>query len=154
MHSTTANTDIKVLDLAAEDVLVCVDTFMASYNTLPWNYSWEKEDAVKYLMEYAGAPTYRGFILREGDAVAAALLGHTKTWWTGNQFMVDELFVSAASQGKGYGKALLAAAERFAQAANIERITLMTNKFMPALQFYNKNDFNKVDQYVFMFKQL
>ena len=68
--------------------------------------------------------------------------------------MIDELFIAADQQGKGYGKLLLCNLEKYAKQNAIDVICLMTNKFMPALQFYNKVDFNKVDQYVFMFKQL
>ena len=127
---------------------------MASYNQMPWNYNWKLQDALTYLHEYADCPQFRGFVIYDAGEVAGALLGHTKTWWTNNQFMIDELFISPAHQGKGYGKLLLQRAEAYAKELSMGRLILMTNKFMPALQFYNKNDFNKVDQYVFMFKQL
>jgi len=90
----------------------------------------------------------------EEDHISGALFGHTKTWWTNSQFMIDELFIAPEKQGKGYGRLLLGQTEQFARKYSIERLILMTNKFMPALRFYDKNDFNKVDQYIFMFKQL
>ena len=58
--------------------------------------------------------------------------------------MIDELFIDSGMQGKGYGKLLLKKAEEYARQYNLERLILMTNKFMPALEFYNRNDFNKV----------
>jgi N-acetylglutamate synthase-like GNAT family acetyltransferase len=146
---------MKICDITPNDIEKCAPTFMASYNQLPWNYDWKLEDAVKYLNEYVAAANFKGFMICEDNGeVSGALLGHSKTWWTNNQFMIDELFISPTMQGKGYGKILLQHAEQFAKQSSIERLTLMTNKFMPALDFYNKNDFSKVDQYVFMFKEL
>jgi aminoglycoside 6'-N-acetyltransferase I len=140
--------------ITKNDVPKCAEAFTAAYNQFPWNYNWKLPDAIKYLNEYVESPQFRGFIVYDEQQVAGALFGHTKTWWTNNQFMIDELFISPDKQGKGYGKILLSHAEQYAKKDSIELITLMTNKFMPALQFYDKNDFNKVDQYVFMFKQL
>jgi aminoglycoside 6'-N-acetyltransferase I len=145
---------MEILEITKSDIPRCAETFLASYNQLPWNYNWKLPDAIKYLDEYMGAPQFKGFMVCDNDQVSGALLGHTKTWWTNNQFMIDELFIDPGMQGKGYGKLLLKQAEQYAKDSSLERLILMTNKFMPALQFYNKNDFNKVDQYVFMFKQL
>ncbi len=145
---------MEILSIQQNDIPECAEAFMAAYNSMPWNYKWQLPDAVKYLAEYAGAPHFHGYMLIENGVAAGALLGHTKTWWTGSQFMIDELFVNPAMQGKGYGKLLLQQAGQYANEQGITLLTLMTNKFMPAMQFYDKNDFNKVEQYVFMFRHL
>jgi aminoglycoside 6'-N-acetyltransferase I len=145
---------MEIRQITKNDVPLCAETFVDSYNQMPWNYGWKKDDAIKYLQEYVECPQFAGFMIFEDGHVPGALFGHTKTWWTNNQFMIDELFISPGKQGKGYGKTLLRETEKYAKEFSIERLILMTNKFMPALQFYNKNEFSKVDQYVFMFKQL
>jgi aminoglycoside 6'-N-acetyltransferase I len=145
---------MEICKITKNDIPRCAETFTQSYNQFPWNYNWKLEDAIKYLNEYVDAPHFGGFMICENDKVPGALFGHAKTWWTDNQFMIDELFIDPGMQGKGYGKLLLKQAELYAKDFSIERIILMTNKYMPALEFYNKNDFNKVEQYVFMFKQL
>lgn len=145
---------MEIKEITINDIEKCAETFIDSYNRLPWNYDWNLEDAVKYLSDYVKGPQFKGFMIWEDGQVLGALLGHARTWWTNNQFMIDELFISSAAQGKGYGKLLLSHAEQYAKNTSMERLILMTNKFMPALDFYNKNNFSKVDQYVFMFKEL
>ena len=145
---------MEIINIAASDIPACAAPFMAAYNKMPWNYKWQLPKAIQYLTEYALSPKFVGFAVVNGPVVSGALLGHTKTWWTGTQFMIDELFVDPTIQGKGYGKLLLEKAEQYARDNNITTLTLMTNKFMPAMQFYNKHDFNRVDQYTFMFRQL
>lgn len=145
---------MKIHPITKNDIGRCAETFTASYNQMPWNYNWKLKDAMVYLNEYTDSMHFKGFMLADGDHVLGALFGHTRTWWTNNQLMIDELFIAPQKQGMGYGKLLLEHVEQYAKENSIGTITLMTNKFMPAVQFYNKNDFNKVDQYVFMFKQL
>lgn len=145
---------MEIFDIEKQHVPNCAEAFMASYNEHPWNYDWKLPDAIKYLHEYVDAPQFKGYMALENGRVAGALFGHAKTWWTNGQFMIDELFIAADMQGKGLGKTLLKQAEQHAKTNGMDRIILMTNKFMPALEFYNKNDFENVGQYVFMFKQL
>ena len=145
---------MNIVTLTKNDVNKCAQTFIASYNLPPWNYKWKLPDAEKYLAEYVDCPQFVGYMICDDDKVCGALLGHTKTWWTSNQFMVDELFISSDKQGAGYGKMLLKQAEVYAAANNIGMITLMTNKFMPALKFYTKNDFATFPQFAFLFKCL
>src|SRR4051812_22908318 len=112
--------------ITKNDIPRCAETFKASYNQLPWNYNWKLPDAVRYLNEYVDSPQFKGFMICEDDFVSGALLGHTKTWWTNNQFMIDELFIAPTKQGMGYGKLLLKEAEQYAKEYRIELITLMT----------------------------
>lgn len=145
---------MNIRKVTRDDIGACVKVFMESYNCLPWNYNWKYDDAVNYLTEYMETKHFIGFVVCEDEKIVGAMFGHTKTWWTNNQLYIDELFVSAQSQGKGYGKKLIAETENYCRENEIEMITLMTNKFMPAIKFYNTIDFTKVDQYVFMFKQV
>jgi len=143
-----------IREIHHDDIEACARAFMAAYNTMPWNYNWTHAGAVKYLKEYMAASGFTGFVLCEGDTICAAMLGHRKTWWTNDQFMIDELFVSADKQGKGYGRQLIEHTEAWARGQGAGMVVLMTNKLMPAFNFYLNNDYYKVDQYVFMFKDL
>lgn len=143
-----------IRDIQPEDIDACAQVFMEAYNGLPWNYKWEHAGAVKYLKEYMASSGFRGFVICEDEKICGAMLGHRKTWWTNDQLMIDELFVPASSQGKGYGRLLLEHTETWSKEQGLEMIVLMTNKLMPAFNFYLNNDYNKVDQYLFMFKDL
>ncbi len=145
---------MKVRPFEPGDIRGCAQVFMAAYNGLPWNYGWKEDEAVTYLSEYSGSAQFVGLVLMEGSEVAAALFAHRKTWWTGNQLFIDELFVAGDKQGLGYGKVLIRHAEEYCKANSLDMITLMTNKLMPALKFYESIDYTRVDQYVFLFKQV
>ncbi len=145
---------MEILDITRKDILKCTETFIASYNQPAWNYSWNQPDAINYLNEYIDSPQFKGFMVVENDKVLAALFGHTKTWWTNKQFMIDELFIAPGAQGNDYEKLLLRHLEEYAKKRSIEVLTTLTNKHKPPMEFFKKNDFSTVEYYVFMFKQL
>jgi aminoglycoside 6'-N-acetyltransferase I len=136
------------------DIDQCAALYLQAYNRPPWNYNFTSEKAVKYLTEYTERGRFVGFVLTEGENIVGAMLGHSKTWWTNDLLYVDELFVAPESRGKGYGKQLLDHAEEYARNEGYEVITLMTNKHMPAFQFYNHIDYIQAEHFVFLFKPL
>jgi aminoglycoside 6'-N-acetyltransferase I len=134
------------------DIDKCAGLYTQAYNRPPWNYNFSYEKAVKYLTEYTERSRFIGFVLCEGDTIAGALLGHSKTWWTNDLIYIDELFVAPESRGNGYGKKLLEHTEDYAREQGYEVITLMTNKYMPAFKFYNHVDYIQAEHFVFLFK--
>ena len=145
---------MNIRPLTKEDIGKCAEFFIRSYNSPPWNYNWNYDKAVKYLTEYAERSRFVGFALCEEDKIAGAMFGHSKTWWTNDLLYVDELFISPDFQRKGYGKLLLDHTEKYAKGQGYEVISLMTNKYMPAMKFYNGIDYIHAEHFVFMFKPL
>jgi len=143
-----------IVPLTAQNIGDCVSVFLKSYNCPPWNYCWTPEKAEQYLAEYLGCTQFVGFVLYDDERAVGAVLGHAKTWWTNRQLMIDEFFVSGEKQRMGYGKKLLDFCDQYARDKQIESIVLMTNKYMPAYNFYNKAGYTTTEQYVFMFKQV
>jgi aminoglycoside 6'-N-acetyltransferase I len=132
----------------------CVAVFMNVYNSPPWNCHWTTEKATQYLLELITDASFVGFIEYKNNDAIGAILGHKKTWWTGQQLVIDELFVSPAFQKNGYGKKLLKLCEGYAVTDHIELLGLMTNKYLPAFGLYEGMEYIAADQYIFMFKQI
>jgi len=132
----------------------CVKIFIDAYNSPPWNCQWTTEKAESYLSELFHNSNFVGFMVYENQYAAGAILGHRKTWWTNDQLMIDELFVSPTAQKKGYGHKLMQQCEEHANQNGIGLLVLMTNKYLPVFNFYEKLNLLAADQYVFMFKQL
>jgi GNAT superfamily N-acetyltransferase len=144
----------KIVPVNSQNIDACVSVYMKAYNCPPWNYRWTYDKAKQYLLEYKGCPQFVGFALYDNDVLVGAAFAHTKTWWTNDQLMIDEFFVSQENQGRGYGRKLLAFFDRYCLENQIGSIVLMTNKYMPSYPFYEKNGYTGIDPYVFMFKQV
>ncbi|MGB4400871.1 MAG: GNAT family N-acetyltransferase [Daejeonella sp.] len=142
---------MKVQELKKEDLENCANLIIKAYNGRPWNYQWTFSKAMLYLTELFESSRFVGFVIYERGELVGAMFAHVKTWWIDDQLMIDELFVSAQEQGKGYGQTLMNSTKEYANNNNIGSITLMTQKYMPALSFYEKNSFFKAEQYVLMF---
>ncbi|MEO6850868.1 MAG: GNAT family N-acetyltransferase [Mucilaginibacter sp.] len=145
---------MNIRTLTKDDIAQCAELLMHSYNLPPWNHRWTIDKAVKYLNEYLDKGRFEGFVLCEGDFIAGALFGHSKTWWTNDLLYIDELFISPDRQRKGYGKLLLDHTENYAREKRYEVISLMTSKYMPAMKFYKNIDYIQAEHYVFLFKPI
>jgi aminoglycoside 6'-N-acetyltransferase I len=136
------------------DIEGCARLLINAYQQPPWRYQWNYEKAMKYLTEYRSVKQFIGFVLLEGEEIAGALFAHQKTWWMNDQLFVDELFISSDKQRSGYGKKLLEHAEQYAASIGLKSISLMTNKFSPAFNFYLKLDYFHAEHFVFLFKEI
>jgi len=143
-----------IVPVTIENLGDCVSAFLKAYNGPPWNYNWTYEKAKQYLSEYMGCNQFAGFVLYDEELAVGATFGHTKTWWTDKQFMIDEFFISGEKQRMGYGKKLIGFCEQYANENQTGSIVLMTNRYMPSYGFYDKAGYTTTEQYVFMFKQL
>ena len=136
----------------AEDLLGCVRMLMAAYNGEPWQNHWTVETGSRYLLEFAGSRDFVGWIALENGQLAGALFSHRQTWWTQDELYVDELFVHPDFQGKGHGKRLLMTAEGHCAKNNLAGVTLLTNRHMPAMAFYQQNGYTTGDHVAFLYK--
>jgi len=92
--------------------------------------------------------------LYDQDQSVGAIFGHRKTWWTNQQLMIDEFFISPEKQRMGYGKKMLEFCDQYAIEKQIASIVLMTNKYMPSYNLYDKTGYTTTEQFIFMFKQI
>lgn len=136
-----------------DDIQACVDLLIEAYNDDPWNCHWTTETATRYLNEYVSSENFVGFVICENTTVAGAMFAHRKTWWTKDELFVDELYIAPRCQRQGYGAKLLAHAEAYASAKDLTGLTLLTNRYMPAVAFYTKHEYVQAEHVVFMYKE-
>lgn len=135
-----------------EDLPGCVQMLMAAYNGEPWRNHWTEETGSRYLSEFTASRDFVGWVALEDGKPAGVLLGHRQTWWTQDELYVDELFVHPDFQGKGHGKCLLQTAEEHCVNNGLAGVTLLTDRHMPALAFYQQNGYSAGDHVIFLYK--
>lgn len=124
-----------------EDLDIIVDLFVKVFSADPWYDNWNLDLARNYLSEIIENPVFDGFVAFEGSDIVAVCMGHKRSWWMGKEFFIDEFFVKEEMQGMGIGTKTL---KNIADKLTLEgytRITLLTNKEIPAEIFYFKNGF-------------
>ena len=95
-----------------------------------------------------------GFVAEENGEILGAIFGHEKIWWNNSEVFVEEMFITPAMQRKGYGSLLLRQMEGYVKEKHLAGMTLSTNRYAPAPNFYRKNGFVDCQHVLFMAKEL
>jgi aminoglycoside 6'-N-acetyltransferase I len=137
------------------DLDECVILFKNVFSADPWYDEWASLDQSRnYLSELIENPVFEGFVIRENSKIVAACLGHRRSWWMGKEFFVDEFFVENEKQGNGIGAQLLDYVVSELARERYTRLTLLTNKEIPAENFYLKNGFYNNQKRTVMVREL
>lgn len=124
------------------DLEVCAELFKRVFSADPWYDNWISLDQVRYyLNELIQNPVFEGFVAFEGSDLVAVCMGHRRSFWMGKEFFIDEYFVENNKQGNGIGTRTLDIITENLNLLGYTRLTLLTNKGIPAESFYLKNGF-------------
>ena len=136
-----------------EDLDGCIKLYKEVFSSEPWNDGWLSNDQVRYyLNELIENPVFEGFVAYENSDLIAVCLGHKRSWWSGKEFFIDELFVANNMQGIGVGTHLLNYVECNPLISDCMRLILLTNKDLPAEKFYLKMGFKINENRIIMEK--
>lgn len=147
--------NIKMSEFNLKDFDACIELYKDVFSSDPWNDYWLSNEQVRYyLNELIENPVFEGFVAYENSKLIAACFGHKRSWWSGKEFFIDELFVSKDMQGKGIGTKLLEFIEFNTIIGDCGRLLLLTNKNFPAEKFYLKKGFNIDNRRIVMAKDI
>lgn len=142
-----------IREIVESDIDSCAELLINAYNCEPWNNNWTQITANRYLHEFFNNINFIGYVYYEKDILVGAIFAHRRTWWTNDEIYVDELFIKCDEQGKGYGTQLLSKVENCSYKNNLGGVTLLTNKYFPAKDFYDKRSYSQAEHVVFMYKE-
>lgn len=148
------NNEIMIRKMMIEDIECCAEILCAVYNNELWQCRWKIDTAAAYLKDYFDAKKFVGFVLEIDDRLCGAMFCHEKIWWNNSELFIDEMFILPKQQRRGYGSALIGAAESYVREHQLAGFTLSTNRCSPAPQFYKKNGFVDCGHVLFMGKEI
>lgn len=143
---------IRPLDLT--DLPACADILCAVYNNELWQCRWSHDTAVAYLKDYFEAQRFVGYAAELDGRVIGATFAHEKIWWNNSEIFLDEMFVQPPLQGRGVGRKLMEQLEACTAERGLAGITLSTNRFAPAPEFYRRLGFGDCSHVLFMAKEV
>lgn len=144
----------KILSINEENLNMCVDSHMKSFEAEPWNETWTKDKSYKRLHDIYLSPDFIGFLYLENNIVLGALFGNCEQAYDGVYYFIKEMFVSKNSQGKGIGTLLIKSLEEELKKLNINNILLYTSKEKNIDKFYRRNEFKYIDSLILMEKDI
>jgi len=147
--------EIYMRKFSLEDRDRCTEIFKKVFSADPWHDEWKSLQQVRnYLDELIENPVFEGYVACEGLHIVAICLGHRRSWWMGKEFFVDEFYVENERQGNGIGTKLMDFVTKSLVEEGYTHLTLLTNKEIPAEEFYLKNGFYNNLQRTVMVKNI
>lgn len=134
------------------DLEACTELLITVYNREPWNEKWTKMTAGNHLTELIHRMRSFGYVFVDKTTIVGVLFGVERTFWSGEEVYVDEFFIHPSYQQKGIGKEMMRHLEVYCKENDLEDITLLTDKMVPAHVFYQKLGFKMSNKTVFMYK--
>ena len=131
------------------------EVFYNVFTKEPWNDDWsDKEQLDLYITDLIGQGYSLTYGLYEEDELIGISLGYIKHWYTGTEYIINELCVSTDRQGSGAGTFFVSEIEKAIKEIGINQIFLLTDPNVRAYEFYKKNGFEQVTGSVAMAKVL
>ena len=143
-----------IREIRRSDIPACADILCSVYNNDLWQNRWKQATAMEYLSDIFNMPKFLGYVIEEDGAILGGLLAREKVWWSGSEVYVEELFVKRSHQGRGYGAMLIKRMEQYVQENSLAGITLSTNRYAPAADFYRRNGFKDCEHVLFLCKEM
>ncbi|MEW9096067.1 MAG: GNAT family N-acetyltransferase [Clostridiaceae bacterium] len=146
------NLNLQARIMKTSDLKKCSELMLKVFNGEPWFDKWESVNQVqKYLKEFVDNPVFIGFAIEENNKILGACFGHTRSWYEGEEYYIDEYFIDSDLQCNGIGSKLMNYIKEYLIFKNIHCIVLLTEKDFPAEQFYKKHGFEIKNNTIFMY---
>ena len=143
-----------IREIKAGDLSLCAAVFVYTMNDEPWYEQWSPEKAQKYLGELLDMPNALCFVAEEEDEVVGAAFCRLRTWYSGSELYIEEMFVQTEYQRRGIGCDILAYLEEYAMENGIGSIALTTDRRYPAARFFADYGFAASPDITLMYKDV
>lgn len=130
-----------IREYTSEDLIHSATLLIEAYNREPWFEKWTKDSAERHISELTKRDGSVGYLLFEDETLSGVIIFHKRTWWSGDEVFIDEIYVKPDARQKGHGSLLLKHCESYCRKHKIPKIVLRTNRAMPSVLFYEKHGF-------------
>lgn len=144
---------LKELDISSIDRIE--DFYVDIFSNPPWNDDWSDEKQLHtYITELIGNSNSLTLGYFWNAKLVGLCMGHIRHWFTGKEYYIDEFCVCRDTQGMGIGTKFLKDVEKYIIDKGIIQMFLLTEREVPAYQFYQKNGFVELSSQVSFVKRL
>jgi aminoglycoside 6'-N-acetyltransferase I len=143
------NANVRLMDKS--DLEPCSELMLKVFSGEPWFDQWDSVLHVQqYLAEFMDNPVFLGFVIEQEGKILGASFGHTKSWYSGKEYYIQEYFIDTDLQGSGLGSALMNGMKAYLSSVHVHCMVLLTEKDLPAEDFYRKHGFEVKKDIIFM----
>lgn len=140
-------------ELGIKDIERIKSYFVAVFTEAPWNDDWSDEEQLHaYMLDLIGNRNSLTLGFFENDSMVGLAMGEIKHWYEGTEYFINELCIKREEQGRGLGTQFLAQIGKYVKRRGVKNLFLLTERNMPAYEFYRKNGFIELENNVALFK--
>ena len=116
--------------------------FTGVFTKAPWYDDWsDKEQLDLYICDLIGQSYSLTYGLYDEGELIGISLGYIKHWYSGTEYIINELCIKTEKQGSGAGTFFIHEIEKAIKTLGLKQIFLLTDSNVPAYEFYKKNGF-------------
>ena len=135
---------MELVKLSVDDKDSIKELFTSVFTKEPWNDDWSDEEQLDaYIMDLIGCFNSLALGFKDENGLQAIALGRIKHWYRKTEFFIDELCVRTSLQGQGIGGRFVEAIEEYLKNIGVRGIFLLTDRDVPAYDFYKKHGFHE-----------
>ncbi len=145
----------QILTLSTKNLPEIKELFRSVFTLPPWNDDWSNDVQLEeYLLDVMTArnPLNLGFY-KDKELIGLSL-GYIKHWCSGTEYFINELCIRPELQGNGYGTIFLQGIEDILRYEKIGTIFLLTERDVPAYEFYKQRGFEETPNQTAFFKNI
>ena len=135
--------------LSTDDKEAITNVFVSVFTREPWDDDWsDREQLDLYINDLIGQSYSLTYGLYDQDELIGISMGYIKHWYTGTEYIINELCIKTDRQGTGAGTFFLSGIEKAIKELGLKQIFLLTDRDVPAYGFYKKNGYIEVNNLV------
>lgn len=132
--------ELKRLSLDEKEIIK--EVFVSVFTKKPWNDDWsDKEQLDMYITDLIGQGYSLTYGLLDDGELIGISMGYIKHWYTGTEYIINELCIKTDIQGSGAGTYFLSEIEKAIKELGLKQIFLLTDSNVPAYDFYRKKGY-------------
>lgn len=134
--------NIKFKEIDASTINECVDIYIKTFSSEPWNDVIDSKEPVKSLfLNHFNNNYCISYGAYDEDTLIGLCVGFKKPWIEGLEYYVDQLCILPSHQNHGIGSTFMTFISSDIKSKGMNAIMLNTEKGFPSERFYINNDF-------------
>ncbi len=145
---------MEVYTLNLTDIEAIKKLMLDIFSGEPWNDRWSDRQLHAYITQLTGNANSLAFGAFIDGKLVGMSLGRIINWYEGTEYWIDEFGIHPGMQQAGVGSRFMGEIERQVADRKISYIVLLTERHVPAYNFYRKNGFNENEENVCFIKKI
>lgn len=132
---------MKIRVIKRNDIEKCAQLYAEVFSSEPWHENWSPSLAYERLMHFYDSKGFVGVLAEEKEIFSFAL-GNIEPFYSGAFFYLREMCTKPNAQNQGIGKKTIKSLEDTLASMEVKNIYLITERSIPAANFYTACGFD------------